>query len=224
MTEQINFPEAIIFDWDDTLASNWQSIHTALNATLTAMDQEPWSIEKTRANVHRALRESFPAMFGDRWEEAADIFYTHIRTNHLDTLVSLDYAAELLELISATGIMLGIVSNKTGYLLRAECDHLGWTKYFTNIVGAQDAVKDKPAPDPIYLCLKGTDIKPGKNTWYVGDAPTDLECAHNANLTGVLIKDSDITPAYEKFPPHHHFENLNKMAVFLSTLKQSLSK
>ena len=224
MTEQINFPEAIIFDWDDTLASNWQSIHAALNTTLTAMGHETWPIEKTRANVRRALRESFPEMFGDRWEEAADIFYDHIRTNHLETLIGLEFATELLELIADSGIMLGIVSNKTGYLLRAECEHLGWTKYFTAIVGAQDAEKDKPAPDPIYLCLEGTTIKPSRNTWYVGDAPTDLECAHNASLTGVLIRDSAITPEYERFPPHFHFENLNKLATFLGKMKQNLSK
>jgi len=224
LTEQVEFPEAIIFDWDDTLATNWQSIHEALNATLAAMDHEPWSIEKTRANVRRSMRESFPEMFGDQWEEAADIFYDHIRSKHLETLVSLEFATELLEQIAAAGVMLGIVSNKTGYLLRAECDHLGWTGYFTNIVGAQDAVKDKPAPDPIFLCLEDTGIKPSRHTWYVGDAPTDLECAHNAGITAVLIKDSAITSDYERFPPHHHFENLNKMAIFLSNMKQNLSK
>jgi len=224
LNEQTNIPEAIIFDWDDTLASNWQSIHAALNATLTAMGQENWTIEKTRANVRRALRESFPEMFGDRWEEAADIFYDHIQSNHLKTLVSLEFAAELLEQISATGIMLGIVSNKTGYLLRAECEHLGWSKYFTAIIGAQDAEKDKPAPDPIYLCLEGMKIKPSRNIWYVGDAPTDLECAYNAGLTAVLIRDSAVTAEYERFPPHHHFENLNKMAIFLGNMKQTLLK
>ena len=224
MTEQVEFPEAIIFDWDDTLASNWQSIHGALNVTLRAMGHEPWSMEKTRSNVRMSLRERFPKMFGDRWQEAADIFYAHIRTNHLDTLKSLDFATELLEQITATGVMLGVVSNKTGDLLRAECKHLGWTKYFTNIVGANDAAKDKPAADPIYLCLDGTAINPSRNTWYVGDAPTDLECAHNASITAVLIKDSIITADYEQFPPHHHFENLNKMAIFLEDMKQSLSK
>jgi phosphoglycolate phosphatase len=224
LNEKNNIPEAIIFDWDDTLASNWQSIHEALNATLMAMGHETWPIDKTRANVHRALRESFPEMFGDSWEKAADIFYDHIRSHHLQTLKSLDFAAEILEQITAAGIMLGIVSNKTGYLLRAECEHLGWSKYFTAIIGAQDAVKDKPAPDPIYLCLEGTKIKPSRNIWYVGDAPTDLECAYNANLTAVLIRDSAITAEYERFPPHHHFENLNKMATFLDNLKQTLLK
>ena len=213
----MNNPEAIIFDWDDTLADNWHSIHGALNATLTAMDQEPWSMERTRANVRRSMRESFPEMFGaDRWEEAADIFYQHIRSNHLETLTALHFAQELLDHLSNAEITLGIVSNKTGDLLRAECAHLGWSDYFVAIIGAQDAKREKPAADPLYLCLENTDIKPSLNTWYVGDAPTDLECATNAGVTAVLIKDSAITSDYEAFPPHHHFENLNQMAEFLT--------
>ncbi len=216
MTGSATLPEAVIFDWDDTLAENWLSIHGALNAALTAMDHAPWSMERARANIRLSMRESFPEMFGDRWKDAADIFYQHIRANHLETLKALNYAPDLLEYLSGLNISLGIVSNKAGDLLRAECTHLGWSDYFVNIIGAGDADKDKPAPDPIYLCLENTGIKPSLNTWYVGDAPTDLQCAKNAGVTAVLIKDSAITPDYAEFPPRHHFKNLNKMAEFLS--------
>jgi phosphoglycolate phosphatase len=155
-------------------------------------------------------------MFGDKWEDAADIFYNHIRSNHLKTLKPLYFAEELLGQLMNSKIILGIVSNKTGDLLRAECDHLGWSNYFINIIGANDSVKDKPAPDPIFLCLEGSDLKPNLDTWYVGDAPTDIECAINAGVTGVLIKNSAITSDYAEFPPHFHFQNLNKLAKTLA--------
>jgi phosphoglycolate phosphatase len=211
-----NKPDAIIFDWDDTLADNWESIHGALNASLKAMDQKTWSLEKTKSNVRRSLRDSFPDMFGDKWEDAADIFYNHIRSNHLKTLKPLYFAEELLGQLMNSKIILGIVSNKTGDLLRAECDHLGWSNYFINIIGANDSVKDKPAPDPIFLCLEGSGLKSNLGTWYVGDAPTDIECAINAGVTGVLIKNSAITSDYAEFPPHFHFQNLNKLAKTLA--------
>ena len=60
-------PKAIIFDWDDTLIDNWQAIHTALNLTLVTMGHERWSFEKTKSNVRRSMRDSFPELFGDRW-------------------------------------------------------------------------------------------------------------------------------------------------------------
>jgi phosphoglycolate phosphatase len=211
-----NKPDAIIFDWDDTLADNWESIHGALNESLKAMDHKTWSLEKTKSNVRRSLRDSFPDMFGDRWKDAADIFYNHISSNHLETLKPLYFAEKLLEQLMNSKIILGIVSNKTGDLLRAECDHLGWSNYFINIIGANDSVKDKPAPDPIFLCLEGSGLKPNLDTWYVGDAPTDIECAINAGVTGVLIKNSAITSDYAEFPPHFHFQNLNKLAKTLA--------
>jgi phosphoglycolate phosphatase len=210
-----NKPEAIIFDWDDTLADNWRSIHSALNETLRAMSQKTWSLKETKSNVRLSLRESFPDMFGDRWEDAANIFYKHIRSNHLETLKPLYFAEELLEQLVDTKIILGIVSNKNGDLLRAECDYLGWSDYFINIIGANDAVNDKPAVDPLFLCLEGSGVKVGPGTWFVGDAPTDIECAINAGVTGVLIRNSVITSDYAEFPPHFHFKNLNKLAKIL---------
>jgi phosphoglycolate phosphatase len=208
-------PEAIIFDWDDTLATNWDSIHGALNATLKAMGKDLWTKEKTRNNVRRSMRDSFPQMFGTKWEEAAKIFFQHINANHLETLEPVFFSENILSQLKIANIILGIVSNKTGDLLRTECSYLGWNDYFTAIIGANDAPRDKPSADPLFLCLQGSNIKASFNTWYVGDAVTDMECAHNGGVTGILIKDSALTPDYDEFPPHLHFKNLQEMSYYL---------
>jgi len=180
------------------------------------MNQPIWSLKKTKSNVRRSLRESFPKMFGEKWEEAAEVFYNKIRASHLETLKPLYFAKDLLEQLIQLEIPLGIVSNKTGDILRAECEHLGWSDYFINIIGASDAKKDKPAADPIFLCLQGTCIKPSLDTWYVGDAPTDIECAITAGVTGVLIQNSPVTGDFARFRPHLHFRDLHEMAKFLT--------
>jgi len=69
-------PRAILFDWDNTLVDAWGTIQLALNATLTAMGFPAWTMEETRLKVRASLRDSFPRMFGDRWLEARDIFYS----------------------------------------------------------------------------------------------------------------------------------------------------
>ena len=38
--KELNLPTAIIFDWDDTLVDNWESINSALNTTLKAMGKK----------------------------------------------------------------------------------------------------------------------------------------------------------------------------------------
>ena len=126
------------------------------------------------------------------------------------------FAQFSLKELSKNGICLGIVSNKAGDLLRAECDHLGWTGYFSKIIGANDAQKDKPFADPLLLCLDGLNILPSHRTWYVGDATTDIECARNAGVTGVLVKDLYVKEDFDSFQPDLYFENLRKLTEFVT--------
>ena len=80
--KKLNVPTAIIFDWDDTLVDNWESINSALNTTLNAMGKKSFSLSKTRNRVRKSMRESFPILFGKRWKEASDLFLNEIKILH----------------------------------------------------------------------------------------------------------------------------------------------
>ncbi len=191
----ISKPKAIIFDWDNTLVDSWVVIHDALNATFGEFSMAPWTIDETRERVGVSLREGFPVLFGDDWERARDVFYRHFEAIHLDRLTPMPGAAEALEGLRELGFYMAVLSNKTGYLLRRETEHLGWDGYFSKVIGAQDASRDKPAPEPMVLALdgapQGIEAMPGTNkrphVWYVGDAAIDVECAHNAGCRAVLV-------------------------------------
>ena len=180
-------PRALLFDWDSTLVDNWRSIEEALNVTLRAMGHRPWTSEEIRARVRVALRESFPLLFGERWEEARRVFYEHIAARHLEHLTPLPGAAAMLEALAADGLYLGVVSNKSGALLRKEAAHLGWDRLFGLVVGAGDAVRDKPDPAAVGLALGPSGIAPGREVWFVGDTALDMRCALNAGCVPVLI-------------------------------------
>ncbi len=183
-------PEAILFDWDNTLIDNWRAIHEALNAALTAMGHMPWSYEETLLRVRESLRTTFPRMFGERWKAAREIFYAAYRARHLDTLRAIPGADETLARLAGAGLYLGVVSNKTGELLRRESTHLGWDAHLKRLVGAGDAKADKPAPDPVYMALKDGHIKPCKSVWFVGDAAIDIECARRTGCAAILVGDA----------------------------------
>lgn len=182
-------PKAIIFDWDNTLVDSWLIIQDALNATFREFDVEEWTLEETKARVAKSLRDSFPELFGDRWEEAKDVFYGHFKAIHLDRLTPLPGAADMLAELVEEGIYLGVVSNKTGTLLRKEAEKLSWDKHFGQIIGATDAPKDKPAVEPVLMALEGSDIELGEDVWFVGDSKIDMECALNAGCVPVLIRE-----------------------------------
>ena len=212
-------PKAIIFDWDNTLVDSWGVIHDAINATLGDFDMIKWTLAETQNRVAKSMRDSFPALFGDEWERAGEVFYGHFEAMHLDRLVPLPGAGDALAELAAADIYLGVVSNKTGKLLRAEAQQLGWDKHFGHIIGATDAARDKPAPDPVDMALGGSGINPGPDVWFVGDAQVDLECAVNAGCVPVLVRDSE--PAKGEFPhatPALHF----RTAQMLSNLAKNL--
>jgi phosphoglycolate phosphatase len=182
-------PRAIIFDWDNTLIDSWECIRLATNATLRHMGHREWSMDETRRNVAKSMRDSFPQMFGDRWEEARDFFYATYRSIHLDHLDPLPGVTALLDQLATTGIRLAVVSNKNGSFLRKEADRLGWSRYFHRLVGATDAAEDKPSAAPVHMALDGSGIEPGEQVWFVGDAAIDMHCAINAGCVPILVRD-----------------------------------
>jgi phosphoglycolate phosphatase len=180
-------PRAILFDWDNTLVDAWGTIPLALNAALTAMGQSAWTMEETRVRVRASLRASFPRMFGDRWPEARDIFYATYRAKHLEAVRPLPEAEFVTSRLAGQGLYLGVVSNKTGPLLRAEAAKLGWDRHFARMVGAGDAKIDKPAPDPVYLATQELHITDYNHVWFIGDAAIDVECARHAGCIAILV-------------------------------------
>lgn len=195
-------PEALIFDWDNTLVDTWPVIHAALVETFTAMGQTPWTLAETKARVRLSMRESFPILFGDRWTAARDVFYDAYERLHIDRLVACDGAGEALSGLKKAGFYLAVVSNKKGGILRAEALHLGWERYFGRMIGAGDAARDKPAPDPVALALEGSGVAAGERVWMIGDAGIDMELAHATGLVPVLVCGG--TPAegeFDAFPP-----------------------
>ena len=183
-------PRAILFDWDNTLVDSWVTIHEALNFLMRAMDQPEWALADTKERVRLSLREAFPMYFGERWEEARDIYLERFRTIHLDRLSPLPGREAMLRDLTGQGIFLGVVSNKTGELLRREVARLGWSEYFGSLVGAGDASADKPACEPVHLALASSGVAAGPDVWFVGDTAVDVECARNSGCIGVLFADA----------------------------------
>ncbi len=181
-------PRAILFDWDNTLVDNWAVIAEAMNAVFGAFGMPRWSLAETKARTRASLRDSFPRMFGDRAKEAGRIFSDYFAARHLAELREMPGAGDLLRRLAASGLYLGIVSNKRGRFLRLEAEHLGWTGHFTRLVGAADAVEDKPAVAPVDLALAGSGIGRGLDVWFVGDADIDINCAGFASADSVIGK------------------------------------
>ena len=212
-------PRAILFDWDNTLVDTWPTILDATNTTLVAFGLPPWTMMEAKARIRKSMRDTFPELFGDKWRDAGDVFYERYAAIHVEQLRPLSGAENMLQTLTEAGIHLGVVSNKKGDFLRLEASHLGWDRFFGSLVGALDAEQDKPDPKPVALALGPSGIETGPQVWFVGDADIDLECAHNAGLTPILVRDQ--APAYDEMtnhPPARHFPDCDALCKFVINL------
>lgn len=214
----ISRPKAILFDWDNTLVDTWPCIIQAMNTTLVAMGQSPWSEAEAKARIAKSMRETFPVLFGERWDQAKKVFQQSFKDIHIDMLTALPGAEDLLAAARGAGVYLGVVSNKTGAFLRTEADHLGWTPYFGTLVGAGDAERDKPACDPVHMALAQSGIVAGPEVWFVGDNAVDVQCGAESGCVPVLIHPQGTGAEISMDPaPHHVFCDCSELQAFLLT-------
>lgn len=201
-------PKAILFDWDNTLVDSWTVIYDALNFTLKRFGKQPWSITETKSRVGKSLRNSFPALFGDQWEKASEVFYERFDHIHIQNLKPTKGAQKMLDGVFEQGIFMSVVSNKRGDYLRKEVWHLGWNKYFSSFIGANDTENDKPSTEPVELALSKCIYKRGENIWFVGDAIIDMECAYHSHLTPILLRENPPNPGeFKNYQPAIHVED-----------------
>ncbi len=185
-------PKAIVFDWDNTLVDTWPVIHNAINQTMQAMQKPELSLDQVRNTVHKSMRESFPDIFGNNWQEAGEIYKQCYRKNHISAITLLPNSLNLIKQIQQQEILQFLVSNKIGATLRLEANKLGIDDYFFAIIGAGDAYYDKPDPAPLQLALLGSDLDIKQDEiWFVGDTIADVECAYNAGCTPIVYGYSD---------------------------------
>lgn len=208
-------PSAILFDWDNTLVDTWPVIHKALQDTFTHFEREPWTLDEVKNRVAKSMRDSFPALFADRWEEAGEIYVRQYRHYSSSMLEPLPDALRMLETLHARAIPLGIVSNKKSGTLNIELDRLGWRHLFGAVVGSDDAATDKPTRAPVELAMSQIGLPMSADVWFVGDSHIDLECAQNCGTVGILFGEDIAEKAtiaatkrfkdipFHAYAPHH---------------------
>lgn len=182
-------PQGVFFDWDGTLADTYAFLEACHNATRQALGFEMMPVGLYTNYFGQEREKVFAGLYAGR-EEEAKVFFTDFVNQYRATLLKpMPGAHHLLEYLRDLDIPAGIVTNKKQELVELEIGHLGWMPFFRSIVGAGQAARDKPHPDPLYLALERADMAgtaaPG--IWFVGDTDFDIACARAANCTPMYV-------------------------------------
>lgn len=195
-------PKAIFFDWDGTLVDSFAALEESHNRVLKGYGETPASAGWFRPYFGGEREVLYNAIYGaHRAEDARHKFEAIFAANHCDWITLLDGAEDALSFLDELQIPYGVVTNKHPKFVTAEIEHFGWADRFVSLVGAKEAAKDKPSPDPLFLALERAElgITP-QDVLFVGDTSADLSCAKLAGAPCVFIGEED-SPHLQGYEP-----------------------
>lgn len=174
----------VIFDLDGTLIDTQEAILQTWQFTLKEY-QYDYSLEELKVvlgiTAHKALEILHVAVnenFEDRWSK-------NYRTI-ADKMTFFDGVKEMLISLRQRGYSLGIITSRS----RKEYNDFFRTftleALFDLILCADDTRKHKPDPEPIYKYAELSKVGLGL-CLYIGDMPTDIECANRAGIASGLV-------------------------------------
>ncbi len=92
--------------------------------------------------------------------------------------------AAMLAALAARGCVSAVVTSKRARAAFQAIHVLGIAPWIATAVGAEDAPRPKPAPDPVRVALQRLDAAP-ETAVMIGDAPLDIEAAQAAGVRSV---------------------------------------
>ncbi len=176
----------LIWDLDGTLFDSYSVIIGSVCDML-----REYGVETDYDEVHRlCIKTSMTDYLRETAEEQGLPFdemlarYTVISQSRIYDIKLMPHAIETLQALQDMGVEHFVYTHR-GTSTIPVTDHLGLTKFFTEIVTSVDPFPRKPAPDAVlYLMEKhGMD---DDNTYYVGDRAIDILCGVNAGIRSIL--------------------------------------
>jgi 2-phosphoglycolate phosphatase len=175
-------PEAVLFDFDGTLADSYAAITSSVNHVRATHGLPPLDELEVRRHVGRGpehlLQHTVPS-----GELAANL--ASYRAHHPAVMRRLTQllpgARDTVLALHQAGLKLGVCSNKPSLYTRALLETLGIATLFSVVVGPEDVPRLKPAPDMLLAALTKLGVPPDA-ALYIGDMVVDIECARAAGI------------------------------------------
>ncbi len=182
--------DAILFDFDYTLADSSTAVVECANMALRAMNLPVASEQDICRTIGLALPETLVCLAGEHHRHRADEFREHWRRRSDQIMVDwtrvFPYVPKTLEQLKAGGLRLGIVSTKYRTRIQAVLGRETLEHYFEAIVGGEDVEAFKPDPGGLLAAIERLAV-PADRALYVGDSLTDAETAHRAQVAFLAV-------------------------------------
>jgi phosphoglycolate phosphatase len=201
-----------IFDLDGTLVDTLGDITASVNFALMKLGRKPVSIDQVRQFVGDGTPLLLNRALGDRHDlldDAIGIFTVHYSRNL--TARSRLYPGVQETLEHFRSVPMAVVTNKARALSEPLLDELGIRPYFGMVIGADDGLPLKPAPDAFLQVMRDLAV-PREHTAVVGDGTTDIAAGKAAGIMTCAVT-SGFRPEEElrRAEPDHVVRSLTEL-------------
>ncbi len=196
-------PQAILFDFDYTLADSSPAVVICANSALRALDLPTAEPDAIRRTIGLSLAETFIQLAGSRVPDDRFAAYGKAFDRHFiqtadaimaDRTVVYPGVAAAVQTLRRRGIALGVVSSKFRYRIEQVLEREDLRAAFDVIVGREDVIASKPDPEGLLTAMSVLGSVPPA-TCYVGDSLTDAEAARQAGTAFIAVLSGVTQPA-----------------------------
>ena len=207
--------QAVIFDFDFTLADASRAVIDCIGFALSELGLPEVSAESARRTIGMTLTETFRKLAGqdqmDLSDEFARLFQKRADEVMVDKTTLFEPVPETIENLTTNGLVLGIVSTKFRFRIEATLRRENLQDRFKVIIGNEDVSNHKPDPEGLLKAIKTMGSTPA-NSLYVGDSVIDAEAAQRASVPFVAVL-SGVTPRekFKEYPFYRIIDSLSDM-------------
>ena len=172
-----------LFDLDGTLVDSLPTVGAAMSQALQDFGHT-FSADEIIPLIGAPMPVLAAEMTGVSDEIAEQMNERYLALYYQDfikTTRPFDGATALLERLAATGMPLGVVTNKNEHGGKLMVEIQQWDRFFSIIVGRDTAARPKPFPDGSLLALSTLGVTPAQSA-FVGDTEFDMNAARDANI------------------------------------------
>lgn len=183
-------PRGVIFDLDGTLADSLEDIASAMNRTLAGHGFPVHPISAYRTFVGEGVRKLVERALPPGHEHLREPFLSAYQADYAEHLLDATRLfpgiPEVLDGLSAAGVPMGVLSNKTDRPTRRIVEALCGQWTFAAVVGERPGVPRKPDPSSA-LALADALGAPPEAVAFVGDTSVDMLTARAASMRPVGV-------------------------------------
>ncbi|GAA2718494.1 MULTISPECIES: HAD family phosphatase [Streptomyces] len=190
--------EALILDFDGTLADTTDSHEQALRAALhpygTGLDHD-WYRRHAGLSIHDLLTV-LPSGRALPYEEIIRASRAHLLAA-VHSIKPIPCVVSLLDAARYAGLPCAVASGASGRLVHPGLDALRLTPAFAAVVVREDVAHGKPSPDLFLAAARRLDVPPDR-CLAVDDAPDGVTSARAAGMHVITVIDGHLAPAGER--------------------------